>query len=653
MPLNLTQKLIGSHLLDGNMNIGEEIALRVDQVLLQDALSTLTMQTLEAIELDRVLVQLACQYIDHNLLQTDFRNPDDHIYLQSCCARYGIHFSKPGNGISHPTHQENFGVPGQLLAGTDSHTPANGAIGMLAIGVGSVEGAAILSGESLSVQMPEVMGVRLTGSLPSWVSAKDVVLELLRRHSVRGAVGRVIEYYGDGLHCLSAMDRHVIANMGTELGATSSVFPSDKTTLKFLMENGRAHDYIPFEADAGCNYEHHDEIDLSNLVPMIALPSSPDNVLTVREAPAEQIYQSYIGSSANPGYRDFAIAAMMLIERRVAPDVSLDINPSTRRVLVNLIAEGHLGHLLLAGGRLHQTGCNGCNGMGQAPASGKNSLRTVPRNFPGRSGTKDDRVFLCSPETAIASAITGVITDPRDLGMDYPSVKQPKDWILPNDIKTPPSRSVAKSIWIELGPNISKIPKISPINDYISVKIALKLEDNVSTDCISPAGSRALPFRSNIPKIAKMSFESIDESYAKKWRKLNLKNVYHAIIAGENYGQGSSREHAAIAPQYLGLRLVISKSFARIHWQNLINAAILPLTFQDPSDFNFLRSGEHLEVRNVVKTLTSGADSFNVNLPDQKAVIKTKLIASKRQREILLAGGYIRWMKSKEIANCV
>ncbi len=649
MPSNLAQKLIESHLVDGNMKSGSEIHLRVDQVLLQDALSTLSMQALEAIKLDRIKVNLACQYIDHNLLQTDFRSSDDHLYLQSCCARLGIHFSRPGNGISHPTHQENFGVPGQLLAGTDSHTPANGAIAMLAIGVGSIEGAAILSGEPLSIPMPEVMGVKLTSSLQSWVSAKDIVLELLRRHSVKGAVGRIIEYYGDGIASLSAMDRHVIANMGTELGATTSVFPSDNTTRQFLRENGRYGDYIPISAEKGCSYDHHDEIDLSSIEPLIALPSSPDNVAKVREVEGAPIYQSYIGSSANPGYRDFAIAAMMLNERKVASNVSLDINPSTRRVLTNLISMGHLNQLLVAGGRLHQTGCNGCNGMGQAPASGKNSLRTVPRNFPGRSGVKDDQVFLCSPETAIASAINGVITDPRDLGIDYPAIKKPKKWILINDIEKPPTRVLAKTIEIERGPNISKIPNIEPILDEIDLTVALKLDDNVSTDSISPAGARALPYRSNIPKIAEMSFENIDENYAKKWQKLSLQKIYHAIIAGENYGQGSSREHAAIAPQYLGLRLVIARSFARIHWQNLINSAILPLQFQDVSDFKSLNTGDQLKIENLLNGLSKGLESFDIRVSNQKKTFKANLKASKRQREILLAGGLINWIRRKNL----
>lgn len=647
-PQNLTQQLIAEHLIAGEMIAGHEIQLKVDQLLMQDALSTLTMQALEAMGIDRIAIDLACQYIDHNLLQTDFRNPDDHVYLRSCCARLGIHYSGPGNGISHPTHQEHFAIPGKLLVGTDSHTPANGGVGMLAIGVGSVEGASILAGEPLNIPMPEVMGIHLTGRLADWVSAKDIILTLLQRHSVKGATNRILEYYGAGVTTLSAMDRHVIANMGTELGATSSVFPSDAETQRFLAENGRADDYVARVADDGASYDHHDSIDLSTIVPMIALPSSPDKVVTVREAAGAPLYQAYIGSSANPGYRDFAIAAMMLDGRSIAAGVSFDINPSTRRVLTNLISAGHLNNLLMAGGRLHQTGCNGCNGMGQAPASGKNSLRTVPRNFPGRSGVKDDRVFLCSPETATASAITGVITDPRDLGIAYPQVQTPADWILCGDIEAPKSKATARMVDIERGPNISTIPNILPIANRLQVDVALHLGDNISTDYISPAGARALPYRSNIPKIAELSFDNIDPNYAATWRTNALENQFHAIIAGHNYGQGSSREHAAIAPQYLGLRLAIAKSFARIHWQNLINSAVLPLVFENADDWEKIGAGDRLVIGNIQEMIKQGAVIFDILIENKSINIQARLTASDRQKQIILAGGYINWIKAKQ-----
>ena len=629
------------------MFAGNEIQLRVDQVLMQDALSTLTMQALEAMEIEKIAVALACQYVDHNLLQTDFRNHDDHLFLQSCCAKLGIYYSGPGNGISHPTHQEYFSKPGSLLVGTDSHTPANGSMGMLAVGVGSVEGASILAGEPLSISMPQVMGVYVSGQLSEWVSAKDVILTLLGRHRVKGALNRIIEYYGPGLASLTAMDRHVIANMGTELGATSSLFPSDSQTYAFLLQNGRANDYIPLNTPERASFDYHDEIDLSKIEPMIALPPSPDNVVPVREVAGTPIHQAYIGSSANPAWRDFAVSARMLKGKSVAPQVSFDINPSTRRVLTNLIATGDLNTLLIAGGRLHQTGCNGCNGMGQAPASGKNSLRTVPRNFPGRSGTLDDSVYLCSPETATASAINGRITDPRDLGVAKLQISEPKNWIVGQGIAVPSPKVSKGVVQIERGPNITVIPDIAPIGEHIRAHVALHLGDNISTDSISPAGARALPFRSNIPKIAEFTFDNLDANYSSTARSDAIKGNYHAIVAGHNYGQGSSREHAAIAPQYLGLRLVIAKSFARLHGQNLINSSVLPLVFSDEQDWEKLQAGDRLVVENVHQLLQEGSSNILLTVSNKNITIPLELKASDRQCQILLAGGYINWMKEK------
>tara|TARA_B100000768_G_scaffold53485_1_gene51999 strand:+ start:2214 stop:4202 length:1989 start_codon:yes stop_codon:yes gene_type:complete len=647
-PQNIAQKILSSHLLKGIMIPGEEIQLKVDHLLMQDALSALTMLALEAMELDRIKIELACQYVDHNLFQADFRNPDDHVFLRSCCQKFGIHYSAPGNGISHPTHQERFGVPGKLLVGTDSHTPAAGAIGMIGIGVGSIEGASILAGEPLNIPMPEIMGINLIGTLPDWVSAKDIILEMLRRHSVKGAVGRIIEYHGPGVSTLSAMDRHVIANMGTELGATSCVFPADERVHEFLRETGRPNDYIKLLADDGCDYDYHDEIDLSKLEPLIAKPSSPDNVVPVREVAGEPIYQSYIGSSANPGFRDFAITSMMVNGKRSAPGVSFDINPSTRQVLTNITAAGHLMSIISSGARIHQTGCNGCNGMGQAPASGKISLRTVPRNFPGRSGVADDRVYLCSPETATASALTGVITDPRNLGMPYPNIKNPEEWIATTDIiEVPLSPEEAKKIKIQKGPNIASLPLIEPILNTIEAVITLKMGDNVSTDTISPAGAKGLPYRSNVQKIAQYSFDALDENYYSNSLSEVRKGNFHAFIAGQNYGQGSSREHAALAPQYLGLRLAIVKEYARLHWQNLINSAILPLTFDDESDYNKLHANNTLVIKNVRQIIKDGGNTFTISVKGKGVSIIGKLRASSRQREILLVGGFSNWIKAK------
>jgi aconitate hydratase len=647
-PQNIAHKILDSHLVGGTMTPGQEIQLKVDHLLMQDATSTLTMLALEAMELDRIKIDLACQYVDHNLFQADFRNPDDHVFLRSCCRRFGMYYSAPGNGISHPTHQERFGVPGKLLVGTDSHTPAAGAISMIAIGVGSIEGASILAGEPLNIPMPEIMGVELTGELPDWVSAKDVILEMLRRHTVRGGVGRIIEYHGPGVATLSAMDRHVIANMGTELGATTSVFPADDRVREFLRETGREQDFVEILADDGCDYEHHDQIDLSKLEPLIATPSSPDNVVPVRDVAGEPVYQAYVGSSANPGYRDFAMAAMMVEGRRSAPGVSFDINPSTRQVLTNITVAGHLTSIIESGARVHQTGCNGCNGMGQAPATGKNSLRTVPRNFSGRSGVKDDLVFLCSPETATAAALTGVITDPRDLGMPYPKVEPPEKWIVMGDIIEPPlPHQEARKVQIEKGPNIASLPNIDPITDRIEAPVALKMGDNVSTDTISPAGAKALPYRSNVQKIAQFSFDALDENYYAHSLAEVAKGNFHALVAGHNYGQGSSREHAALAPQFLGLRLAVVKGYARLHWQNLINSAILPLTVANEADYDKIEPGDTLVVENIRHILRDGGDTFAVKIKSKDVEIAGKLKASPRQREIMLVGGFSNWVNAK------
>jgi aconitate hydratase len=441
MTQNVAQKLIESHLVDGEMKAGEEIALKIDQTLTQDATGTMVMLELEAMKLDRVQTEVSAQYVDHNLIQEDHKNPDDHLFLKSACERFGVWYSRPGNGISHAVHMERFGKPGKSMLGSDSHTPAAGSMGMLAIGAGGIDVAMAMAGQPFYTKMPQIWGIKNTGKLPDWVSAKDVILEMLRRHDVSGGIGRIIEYYGPGLKNLSAMDRHVIANMGAELGATTTVFPADAEIKRFLVRQGRGDDYSELRADRGCSYDVEDEIDLSKLVPLIAKPSSPGNVVPVSEIAGEPIYQAYIGSSANPGYRDFAIAARMVENRMVEPSVSFDINPSSRAILETLSREGMLAKLIHAGARLHQAGCNGCIGMGQAPATGQNSLRTVPRNFPDRSGTKDDKVFLCSPETAAASALNGKITDPRKLKMKYPKVREPEDPVINKEaLLAPPSK---------------------------------------------------------------------------------------------------------------------------------------------------------------------------------------------------------------------
>jgi aconitate hydratase len=517
---------------------------------------------------------------------------------------------------------------------------------MLAIGAGSVEVATVLAGDPLSIRMPEVMGVKLTGSLPDWVSAKDVILEMLRRHSVKGGVGRIIEYYGPGIACLSAMDRHVICNMGTELGATTSVFPADDAVRDFLAYHGREEAFEAWSADADCAYDLEDEIDLSALEPLIATPGSPDNVVPVREVAGAPVYQAYIGSSANPGYRDFAVPAAMVAGSQVHPDVSFDINPSTRQVLMDLMRSGALTDLIQAGGRLHQAGCNGCMGMGQAPASGKNSLRTVPRNFPGRSGNADDRVYLCSPETATAAALTGKITDPRDLGMDYPRPALADRGVDLRDLLAPPPAAAeAKAVEIAYGPNIAALPAIEPPADSIEAPVLLKMEDNISTDTINPAGAEVMPFRANVQRIAEFSFRRLDESYVAR-AKESRDSTGHALVGGFNYGQGSSREHAALAPQWLGLRLVVVKSFARIHEQNLVNAGVLALTFDDEADYDLIEAGDRLAVAGIRDAVTSGRN-VTVRLPEKGIEIAATHNMSPRQVEIFLAGGLVNWFKAR------
>jgi len=646
---NVTQKLIEDHLVEGEMTPGNEIGLRVDQTLTQDATGTVVMLELEAMELDRVRTEISVQYVDHNLLQADFRNADDHLFLHSACQRFGLWFSRPGNGISHAVHMQRFGRPGATMAGSDSHTCAAGALGMLAIGVGGLEVALAMAGEPLHVTMPEVWGVRLDGELPDWVSAKDVILEMLRRHDVKGGRGRVIEYYGPGLANLRAMDRHVIANMGAELGATSTVFPSDDEVRRFLVSEGREDDWVELVADDDATFDIDEEIDLSSLEPLIAKPSSPGNVVPVREVEGEAIYQVVVGSSANPGLRDFATVAEIVKDRQVPGHVSFDVNPTSRQTLENLMADGHALSLIHAGARLHQAGCMGCIGMGQAPATGQNSLRTMPRNFPGRSGTREDKVWLCSPETAAASALTGEITDPRGLedrfGLSAPHIEPPADQIVDNEMLVPPPES-GGDVELVKGPNIESLPDFEPLPERIEGPVLLKVGDNVSTDEIMPAGQRVLPFRSNIPKMAEFVFDAVDESFPQ--RALEVRDAGgHIVVGGENYGQGSSREHAAIAPRFLGLRAVIAKNFARIHWQNLVNFGILPLEFADPADYDRVEQGDVLVLDDVRDTLKDDSRPLVAENTTKDERYELTHHLSPRQVDVILEGGLIPIFKSK------
>jgi aconitate hydratase len=647
MDSNVAQKLIASHLVSGEMKPGEEIGLRIDQTLTQDATGTLVMLEAEALGLERVATDLSVQYVDHNLLQADERNMADHLFLRSAAQRFGFWYSGPGNGVSHPTHMERFGRPGASLAGSDSHTCAAGCLGMLAVGVGGLEVALAMAGQSLYLTMPRVWGVELVGSLPPWVSAKDVVLEMLRRHGTAGAVGRILEYHGPGLDSLTAMDRHVIANMGAELGATTTVFPADRAVRDFLRAQGRGSDFTALTADPGAGYDLEERIDLSALEPLIARPGSPGNVVPVRAAAGEQVDQVVVGSSANPGLRDFAVVAELLRGRRIDPGVSLDINPTSRQILLDLTRAGWTAALIQAGARIHQTGCLGCIGMGQAPAVGRNSLRTFPRNFPGRSGTKEDSVWLCSPETAAAAALTGKITDPRDLpdliDVRYPELALPGTAAVLDAMFEPPlPPEQAKRVELVKGPSIGSIPELDPLPEDLTAPVLIKVGDDVSTDEILPAGARALPYRSNIEKIAEFTFTQLDEDYPRRAHETGD----HVVVGGDNYGQGSSREHAALAPRYLGMRLVLAKSYARIHHQNLANYGVLPLQFTDPAAYDRIEPGDELTVDHLREQLSYGRD-VEIRNATRGQTYHARHQLTDRQVAAVLAGGQIPLLKER------
>jgi len=647
---NVAQKLIASHLLSGEMTPGTEIGLRIDQTLTQDATGTLVMLELEALGLDRARTEVSVQYIDHNLLQADSKNAEDHDFLRSACQRFGLWFSKAGNGVSHPTHMQRFGIPGKTMVGSDSHTPAAGSLGMLAIGVGGIEVALAIAGEPLYIRMPEIWGVRLAGQLPPWTSAKDVILEMLRRHGVKGGVNRIVEYYGPGLSTLTAMDRHVIANMGAELGATTTVFPADDQVRAFLRSEQRESDFVELLADADAAYDVTEEIDLSTIVPLIALPSSPGNVVPVSEVAGRPVAQVVIGSSANPGLRDFAIVAAIVKGHQSHPGVSFDVNPSSRQILQDLTRMGATLDLISAGARLHQSGCMGCIGMGQAPANGRNSLRTMPRNFPGRSGTTEDSVYLCSPETAAAAVLTGAITDPRDLeelfDLPYPPVQLPAtSSVNLAMLEAPLPLAEASRVQLVKGENISSLPVFAPLADRIEAPVALLVGDDISTDEILPAGARVLPFRSNIPKLARFTFDQVDETYATRAAETRDSSG-HIIVAGANYGQGSSREHAAITPRFLGLRAVLAVSFARIHWQNLANFGVLALEFADATDHDRIQRDDVLVLDGIREALAARTE-ITVHNTTRHQNYATRQNFSQRQIDMLLAGGLISWLQER------
>ena len=645
MARNLTHKILEAHLVSGKLEPGREIAVKIDHTLLQDATGTMAMLEFEALGLGRVKAELSAQYVDHNLLQTDFKNADDHKYLQTASARYGIHFSRPGNGISHQVHMERFGRPGLTMLGSDSHTPGAAGVSVLAIGAGGLDVALAMAGMPYNFPCPKVLGVRLTGELPSWGSAKDVILEMLRRYDVKGGVGKIIEYYGPGVLTLSATDRETIGNMGTELGATTSIFPSDERTLQYLAAQGREKDWKALAADEGAAYDEYAELDLSKVEPLIACPTSPGNVKRVSEVAGIKVDQVIVGSSVNSSFRDLMVAARIVEGRHAHSDISFHINPGSRQVLENVAEAGGIMPLMMAGARIHQSGCLGCIGMGQAPGTGQVSLRTFPRNFPGRSGTKDDKVYLCSPETAVAAALKGEITDPRDLAgeMDYPRIQDPEKYLIDDSSIVFPSEAGRKTEVLR-GPNIMPFPELDPLPETMKAEVIIKVGDNISTDGIMPAGNKILPLRSNIEAISEYVFTQIDEEFSSRAKSKGT----GIVIGGENYGQGSSREHAALAPRYLGIRAKIVKSFARIHKANLCNFGILPLTFKNPDDYDKCQQGTKVEIPDVRRRLQDGLSEIPV-LVDGKEIV-TVLEVSERQRHHLLAGGTLNYVK-RELEN--
>lgn len=641
MALNIVEKIVKSHIVDGVMEPGNEIGIKIDQTLTQDSTGTMAYLQLEAMGISRVKTKRSVAYIDHNTLQTGFENADDHKYIQTVASKYGIYFSKPGNGICHQVNLERFAVPGETLLGSDSHTPTAGGMGMLAMGAGGLDVAAAMAGGPYYIKMPEVIKVHLTGKLNPFVSAKDVILYILKILSVKGGVGKILEYGGPGVKTLTVPERATITNMGAELGATTSVFPSDEETLRFLKAQGREEDWKELSADEGAKYHNVVEVNLDELEPMVAKPHSPDAVVAVRELEDIKVDQVAIGSCTNSSYSDLMKVATILKGKKVHPDVSLVISPGSKQVLEMLAEEGALNDLLSAGARILECTCGPCIGMGQAPATNAVSVRTFNRNFEGRSGTKSAQVYLASPEVAAITAITGKLTDPR-------IIETPIEISYPEKFKIDDSMIIAPAsdgslVEVVRGPNIKPVPKGKQLTDVIEGKVLLKVGDNITTDHIMPSNAKLLPFRSNIPKLAEHCLTPVDESFPERAKA----NGGGFIVGGENYGQGSSREHAALAPLYLGIKGVLAKSFARIHMANLVNFGILPLQFSNPADIDHLSEDDLLVIDNVPELVAKGKGviknkSKNVN-------IEVEVSLSSRQQKILLAGGLLNYMAKKEL----
>ena len=641
MGYTISQKIIKSHLLSGNMTAGSEIGLKIDRTLTQDATGTMAYLQFEAIGTERVKTELSVAYIDHNMLQSGFENADDHRYIRTVAKKHGIYFSRPGNGICHQVNLERFDVPGKTLIGSDSHTPTAGGMGMLGFGAGGLDVAVAMGGGAYYITMPKMLGVELSGTLMPNVGAKDVILEILRRLTVKGGVGYIIEYFGDGVKNLTVPQRATITNMGAELGATTSIFPSDEITKKFLAAQGRSGDFTPLYPDADAVYDKVIKINLSELKPLAACPFSPDNVKPVSELAGMKIDQVCVGSCTNSSLSDMLTVAAMLKGKTICPTVSLSVSPGSKQVYEMMAECGALSDIIASGARVLECACGPCIGMGFSPNSGGVSLRTFNRNFEGRSGTSDAKVYLVSPETAIASALTGVFTDPTTL--PKPKIKVPKSFkINDNLIDAPASVEEAKNVVIERGPNIKPIPTGKAPDDTLSCKLVLKVGDNITTDHIMPAGSKILPYRSNIPKMSEFCFTVCDKDFPERAKALGG----GIIIGGQNYGQGSSREHAALVPLYLGIRCVVAKSFARIHAANLINFGILPLTFENPDSYDKFAEGDELEIPDFKE----GIEKFDIlTLKDKTNGEKASLLISltERQRKIILAGGLLPYTKTE------
>ena len=640
MNYTIAQKIIKNHLLSGDMTVGSEIGLRIDQTLTQDATGTMAYLEFEAMGIDRVKTELSVAYIDHNTLQTGFENADDHRFIQSVAKKRGLRFSRPGNGICHQVHLERFGAPGKTLIGSDSHTHTGGGIGMLAMGAGGLDVAVAMGGGAYYITMPKMVRVNLTGKLSPWVAAKDIILEVLRIMSVKGGVGKIVEYGGEGVKTLSVPERATITNMGAELGATTSIFPSDDITREFLKAQGREKDWIELSADEGAEYDEIINIDLSTLAPLAAMPHMPDNVKKVEEIGEIKVDQVCIGSCTNSSLMDMLKVAAILKGKTVCPSVSLSIAPGSKQVLNMLALSGALSDMIDAGARILESACGPCIGMGQSPNSAGVSLRTFNRNFEGRSGTADAGIYLVSPEVAAASALTGVLTDPRTLG-DMPEIEMPDEFIInDNMIAMPASVEDADSVEIMYGPNIKPFPKTEALPEEICAKAVLKVGDNITTDHIMPAGAKILPYRSNIPYLSNFCFKQCDEKFAEHCKEAG-KGI---IIGGANYGQGSSREHAALVPLYLGVKAVVTKSFARIHCANLVNAGIIPFTFKNEADYDKINVGDELRLPAIREKIANGTDVTlkNVTTGEEYAL---EYQLSERQRDILLAGSLLDYTR--------